>query len=116
MEIKIKPVSGCLQIVLGVFTLGVAPLAVWISQRMWPKSADEQGLITRAGTRIAWDEFSGFKKVITQVGRTAFTTEHYELRGSKGKVIVAPYRLENGSQVFDYIWQRLPQHIRETQP
>jgi hypothetical protein len=54
--------------------------------------------------------------MITRVGRTAFTTEHYELRGSKGKVIVAPYRLENGSQVFDYIWQRLPQHIRETQP
>ena len=115
MEIKPKPVSGCLQIVLGVFTLGIAPLAIWISQRMWPKSVDEQALTTRAGKRIAWNEFTNIKKVITRVGRTAFTTEHYELRGSQGKVIVAPYRLENGSQVFDYIWQRLPPPIREPQ-
>jgi hypothetical protein len=115
MEIKIKPVSGCLQIVLGVFTFGVAPLAAWLNERKWPKSVDEQGLTTRGGTRIAWDEFTNIKKVITRIGRTSTTTEHYELSGSKGKIVVAPYRLENGTQVFEYIWRRLPERIKEPQ-
>src|SRR5215208_5565649 len=113
MDVKIIPVSGCIQIFLGVFTLGVAPLAGWLSQRTWPKSVDEQGLTTRVGTRIAWDEFTKMTKVITRIGRTSNKTEHYELSGSQGKVVVAPYRLENGTQVFDYIWRRLPERIKE---
>ena len=115
MEIKIIPVSGCIQIFLGVFTLGVAPLAGWLSERRWPQSVDEQGLTTRGGTRIAWNEFTKVTKVITRIGRTSNKTEHYELSGSKGKVVVAPYRLEKGSQVFDYIWRRLPERIKEPQ-
>ena len=115
MDVKIIPVSGCIQIFLGVFTLGVAPLAGWLSQRTWPQSVDEQGLTTRGGTRIAWDEFTNVTKVITRIGRTSTKTEHYELSGSKGKVVVAPYRLESGAQVFDYIWRRLPQGVKEPQ-
>jgi len=115
MEVKIIPVSGCLQVFLGVFTLGVAPLATWLNERKWPRSVDEGGLTTRGGTQFAWNEFTGIKKVITQIGRTGHTTEHYELSGSQGKVVVAPYRLENGAQVFDYIWRHLPQAVREPQ-
>jgi hypothetical protein len=115
MEVKIIPVSGCIQIFLGVFTLGVAPLAGWMSQRTWPKSVDEQGLTTRGGTQIAWDDFTKVTKVVTRIGRTSATTEHYELRGSQGKVVLAPYRLENGTQVFDYIWRQLPAQVREPQ-
>jgi hypothetical protein len=115
MEIKIIPVSGCLQILLGAFTFGIAPLAAWINERSWPKSADEQGLTTRGGTRVAWDEFTRITKVITRIGQTSNKTEHYELSSSRGKVVVAPYRLENGGQVFDYIWRRLPEQIKEAQ-
>jgi hypothetical protein len=113
MEVKIIPVSGCIQIFLGVFTLGVAPLAGWLNERKWPKSVDEQGLTTRGGTQIAWEEFTRVTKVFTKIGQTGHTTEHYELSGSGGKVVVAPYRLENGAQVFDYIWRRLPEQIKE---
>ena len=112
MDVKILPVSGCVNIFLGVATFGVAPLAAWINERKWPQSVDEQGLTTRGGTRVAWDEFTEIKKVITRSGQTSNTTEHYELRGSKGKVVVAPYRLENGAQVFDYIWRRLPERLK----
>jgi hypothetical protein len=115
MEVKIIPVSGCIQIFLGVVTFGVAPLAGWLNERKWPKSVDEQGLTTLGGTRIAWDEFTKITKVITRIGQTSNTTEHYELSGSKGKVVVAPYRLENGAQVFDYIWRHLPGGIKEPQ-
>lgn len=115
MEVKIKPVSGCLQIFLGVFTLGIAPLAGWLTQRTWPRAVDEQGVTTRAGTQITWDEFTKITKVITRIAQTGAQTEHYELSGSKGKVVVAPYRLENGAQVFDYIWRRLPERIKQPQ-
>ncbi|HET9906157.1 MAG TPA: hypothetical protein VFQ23_05940 [Anaerolineales bacterium] len=115
MDVKIKPLSGCLQIVLGVLTLGIAPLAAWLNERAWPKSVDEQGLTTRAGTNIAWGDFTKIKKVITKIGQTSTTTEHYELSGPNGKVVVAPYRLENGNQVFDFIWRRLPERIKQPQ-
>ena len=115
MEIKIKPIPGCMQIFLAVFTLGVAPLMQWLSERNWPKSVDEQGLVTRGGTRIAWDEFTRITKVITNIGRTGATTEHYELRYPRGKVVVAEYRLENGRQVFDYLWQHLPEQAKRAQ-
>ena len=115
MDVKILPVSGCVNIFLGVATFGVAPLAAWLNERKWPQSVDEQGLTTRGGTKITWDEFTNIKKVITRIGNTSNTTEHYELSGSKGKVVVAPYRLENGAQVFDYIWRRLPEGIKEPQ-
>jgi hypothetical protein len=115
MEIKILPASGCVQIFLGVATFGVAPLAGWLNERKWPKAVDEQGLTTRGGTKVAWDDFTEIKKVITRIGQTSTTTEHYELRGAQGKVVVAPYRLENGTQVFDYIWRHLPERIKEPQ-
>jgi len=113
MEVKTIPVPGCLQIFLGVFSLGVAPLAGWLSERKWPKLVDEQGIVTRAGTRIAWNEFTKVTRVITRIGRTSNTTEHYELKSPKGKVLVVVFRLENGSQVLDYIWQRLPEQAKQ---
>lgn len=115
MDVKILPVPGCLQIFLGVFTLGVAPLASWLNERKWPQSVDEQGLTTRSGTKVAWHEFTKITRVITRIGRSGQTTEHYELSGSQGKVVVAPYRLENGAQVFDYVWRHLPAGAKEPQ-
>lgn len=115
MEVKTIPVPGCLQIFLGVFTLGVAPLAGWLSERKWPKSVDEEGLVTRGGTRIAWNDFTKITRVITRIARTSNTTEHYELRSPKGKVLVVLFRLENGTQVFDYIWRHLPEQIKQPQ-
>lgn len=113
MEVKIVPVSGCLKVFLGVMTLGVAPLMTWINERNWPGLVDEQGLVTRGGTRIAWNEFTRVTKVFTKVGSTR--TEHLELSFPKGRVVVAAYRLVNGEQVLSYIWQRLPERAKQAQ-
>lgn len=115
MEVKIIPVPGCVQIFLGVLTLGVSSFANWVIERQWPKFIDEYGLTTRSGIRIAWNEFYSIKKVITRVGRTNTRTEHFELSFPKGKVVVAPYRLVNGTQVLDYILQRLPHQFSQEQ-
>jgi hypothetical protein len=113
MEVKIKPLSGCLVVFLAVVTLGVAPLGQWIVQRSWPRRVDEEGLETRGGKRIAWRDFNKVVRVLTQVTRgSSARTEHYELFSAQGKVVVAAYRLENGDQVLDYIWQRLPEEAK----
>ena len=112
MEVKISPVSGCAQIVLGILTLGVFQIAKWLNERHWPKSVNEHGVITRGGTQIAWNEFNKIAKVVTNIGNTGSKTEHYELSSLKGKVVVAIYRLENGAQVFEYIWQHLPEQVK----
>lgn len=113
MEVKIVAVSGCLRVFLGVMTLGVAPLMAWINERNWPNLIDQQGLVTRGGTRIGWNEFTKITKVFTKVGGTE--TEHFELASPKGKVVVATYRLVNGEQVLNYIWQRLPERAKQAQ-
>ena len=115
MDVNIKPVSGCTEVVLGVLTLGVYPLAAWINQRGWPRSVDEQGLVTRGGTRIAWNDFSRITKVVTNINRGAVRTEHFELAYPRGKVVVAPYRLEQGAQVLDYVLQHLPEQAKTPQ-
>jgi hypothetical protein len=114
MDVRIIPLNGCMQVFLGVFTLGVAPLAIWISERSWPKSVDEQGLTTRGGKQIAWNEFTKVTRVLTRVTRgSSSTVEHFELRSSKGKVVVAAYRLVDGEQVLDYIWRHLPEQAKQ---
>ncbi len=109
MEVKKIPLSGCLQVFLAVFTLGVAPLLISMGERNWPKLVDDQGLVTRGGKRIAWNEFTRVTKVVTRIGAGGGTTEHYELRSKQGKVIVPTYRLQDGAQVVDYIVNRLPE-------
>jgi hypothetical protein len=112
MEVKITPVPGCMNIFLTVFTLGVYPLLGWLNQRNWPKSMDDQGLVTRGGSRIAWEKFTKVTRVVTKVARTGPGTEHFELQYSNGKVVLAPYRLQNGSQVLDFVMRHLPEQAK----
>ncbi|MBK8794105.1 MAG: hypothetical protein IPN59_13505 [Holophaga sp.] len=114
MEVKIIPLNGCMQVFLAVMTLGVAPLMVWLNERSWPKSVDEQGLLTRGGVKIPWSDFSKITRVVTRIGNTSSTTEHFELVHPKGKVVVTVYRLENGQKILDYIWQRLPAAAKQS--
>jgi hypothetical protein len=109
MEVKKIPLSGCMQIILAVFSLGIGPLMISMQERSWPQLVDEQGLVTRGGKRIAWNEFTKATKVITRIGSSDGTTVHYELRYPQGKVIVMVHRLQNGQQVADYILNRLPE-------
>ncbi len=113
MDVKIVPTSGCLQVFLGIMTLGIAPLMGWLNERGWPKSVNEQGLTTRGGTQIAWNEFTKVTRVITRIGNTGSTTEHFELSSPKGRVVVAPYRLVDGEKIINYIWQRLPEQAKK---
>jgi hypothetical protein len=108
MEVKVIPLGGCMQVFLGVMTLGVAPLAIYLQMRSWPSLVDEQGLVTRGGKRIAWQEFTKITRVRTQVSSGGSGVEHFELKYAKGKVDVVVYRLVDGQQVLDYVSAHLP--------
>ncbi len=106
MEVQVRPMPGCLMVVLGICTLGVAPLAIKMKEKHWPKTMDEAGMTTRGGKRIEWGEFSEIVKIVTNVDGTV--TERYDLRSPKGTVGVYLARIENAQEAFDYIWERLP--------
>ena len=113
MEVKVNPMPGCLTLILGIFTLGIAPIAIKLKERDWPKSLDKNGLVTRGGKRIEWSEFTKFEKVITNVQGTI--TERYDIHSPKGTVAVVIYRLQEGQQVLEYIWQHLPETLKGEQ-
>ncbi len=110
MDVKIRPLPGCMNVFLAVLTLGVAPLGKWIVERSWPRRVDEEGIETRGGKRIPWASFTRAVRVLTRVTQgSSSTVEHYELHSPQGKVNVAAYRLEDGEAILDYIWQHLPE-------
>jgi hypothetical protein len=112
MEVKIIPLNGCMNVLLAVLTLGVFPLGYYIQTRSWPKWVDEQGLVTRGGKRIAWNEFTKMTRVLTRVTRgSSSTVERFDLFSSKGKVSIVVYRLVDGQAVFDFITQHLPPQL-----
>jgi hypothetical protein len=39
--------------------------------------------------------------------------DHYELTYPKGKMVVAAYCLEKSDQILDYIWQHLPEQVKQ---
>lgn len=112
MEVHVLPLSGCTMFLLGVFTLGIAPIAIKLKERNWPKRVDEQGLLTRGGKFIAWNEFTRIEKVITRIQGSSVTTERYDLHSPKGKVSIVVHRLVDGDKVLQYVWERLPEHAK----
>lgn len=113
MDVEIKPLSGCMVVTLGILTLGLFPVFNWFNTRSWPKLLDEQGLVTRKGTRIPWDQVTKFRKVVTSM--RGATTEHYEMFSPQGKVVVVDYRLVNGGEVLDYIWEHISEEAKQQQ-
>lgn len=107
MIVKVKSISGFLMTFLGVMTLGAAPLAEWVIERGWPKELDGNGLVTRGGKRIAWNEFTRAVKMTMHLEQE--DTLRYDLYSPKGKVVVAGDRLEDSREVLSYIWRCLPE-------
>ncbi len=117
MEVERKPMSGCMKvfvnIFLGIASVGIIPIVKWANDRKWPKSLDEQGLVTHGGKRIAWNEFTKVIEVIALNKATKETLVHHELVSRKGKVPLDTDALVNGQQVSDYIFQHLPAEAKE---
>jgi hypothetical protein len=96
---------------LGVATLGVSPLAIWLSRRRWPRHLDENGMTLASGKFISWNEFTRVRKVRVLGQGGAVLAERYDLRSSAGKASVVTTHLHDGEAVAAYVWEHLPEEV-----
>lgn len=98
--------SGSYKVILwlvGFFTLGIGPLAMWLSTRSWPKELDGEGMTLRNGRRVRWDELTDIRRVtvVNNMGRRI--TGRLDLIFGKTKVQIVPQSLEEGPAIMSYL-------------
>ena len=96
MDVQPYRLSGCLMVFLGVMTLGVSPLFIWLSRRKWPRHLDENGMTLANGNHIPWNEFTRVRKVRVIGQGGALLAERYDLRSTRGKASVVSTHLHDG--------------------
>jgi len=113
MDVQTKGSTTCLMVFLGVLTLGVGPLLVWMQQRNWPRRVDEGGITTRSGKHVPWQSFTHMTYSRTRI-QAGYEVERYDLYGPKIHVIVPTERLVDGPQVVETIFRYLPERVKAT--
>lgn len=113
MDVQTKGSTTCLMIFLGVLTLGIGPLLVWLQQRNWPRRVDAGGITTRGGQHIPWQAFTHMTYSRTRI-QAGYEVERYDLYGPKIHVIVPTERLVDGPLVVETILQHLPEQVKAT--
>jgi hypothetical protein len=110
LQVELVALPWWLMLALGVLSAGVAPLAIWLAERRWPRVIDADGITTRAGVRVRWHEITRVEHVVTIVNRTR--TERWDIHAPGVTVAVVVYRLRAGPHVLDAIMRRVPPHVR----
>ena len=106
ISIEYRPVPGCLLAGMGLLTLGVANLVIWLAARKWPIAADEDGVVLRNGKRVAWSRIRRVFDVTTDQERTVALKMAFEYDGGTWEL---PYqRLVAPQEVLDFIMARVP--------
>jgi|GEM_PF-3555312 len=108
--IEYVKLGGCMGFFLGVMTVGVAPLMIWLTMRKWPVYADNAGVVLKNGTHIPWTRIQRFVHVTTNVSGTVVHKFTFEL--DKGKWELPCERLKEPQKVLDFILPRVPEHAR----
>ena len=83
-----------LLIVGGLFSLGIASLAVWLISLRYPKVIDRDGITTRGGARHDWQ---GLQSLIP------LQSDGFRLEFQSGAVLMLPQFLSNPFAVLDYV-------------
>ncbi len=99
VEVKIGWFYYFLMIVLGLPTLGILALLLWMSTRAWPRTLDRDHLTLRNGTRIPWSECTNVVKQpmgLTQLIFGATTVQVPRISLHKGREVIAWIRQRLG--------------------
>ena len=96
---------------VGVFTLGIGALAMWLAARSWPRVIDQEGITLRSGRRLKWSELSEVRRVraVDSYGRRV--TGSLELIFGKAKAKIVPQSLAEGREVLAYLSRLLGEEI-----
>jgi hypothetical protein len=105
IEIKVKRSYYTRLIPIGIFTLGIGALLMYLEHRRWGQTFDSVGVTRIDGKRFLWSDLQ--KKIFVHWRRYAGgklgPLNHVELKFNNGNVKVFPLMLENASDVMAYI-------------
>jgi hypothetical protein len=91
-------------------TFGVFSLLVSMGERHFIRSMSPQGVITRGGKHIAWNEFTGVTHTRGTMEGVVLSNE-YILKSPRGKVSLPTWRTENAQEARDYMLKYLPSQL-----
>jgi hypothetical protein len=118
IDVQLRPgVHGCITVPLGCLTLGLMPLLQHLGERHFIRQMDEQGVVTRGGTRIAWDEFKHVRRVVSKMGNSSAgsMSDEYILDSPRGRVSLPLWRTSNAQEVRDYALAHVSASVFEQQ-
>lgn len=108
IEVKLRPgVHGCIYWPLAVISLGVIPLAMKAGEKHFIARMDEDGLTTRGGKRIAWDEIERVQRTVGTVKGVRMSDE-LVVHTAKGRVSLPTWRAENAEEALVYFGAHSP--------
>ncbi len=105
IEVKVKSSYYTRLIFIGIFTLGIGALLMYLEHRRWGQTFDSVGVTRIDGTRFLWSDLQ--KKIFVHWRRYAGgrlgPLNYIELEFKDGKASVFPLMLENSRQVMSYL-------------
>jgi len=112
VSIEYIKLGGCLNLFMGVMTLGVANLAIWLSTRKWPVLADDSGVVLGNGKRIPWEKIQRVEHITTSVDGTIAHKFTFILDSGTWTL---PYeRLVTPQPVLDFVMARVPPSAKQS--
>ena len=96
-EIRVSVGFLLVAVGLGLLTFGIAPLAMILSRKSWPRIVDDEGLTLGDGTRIPW-------RACTHVTKVSGSTQ---LVFGGTTVPFPTFSIRRGKQILGDIRQRL---------
>lgn len=115
MEVRLNAFYKFVMWLVGICTLGIGALIMWVMLRRWPKYIDNEGVTLRNGRRFLWSEVDDTKWVTLANYRGNRIGGRLDLVCGTCRIPIVPQSLVNGEQVIDYIGERLGMAVRQPQ-
>lgn len=88
--------AGC----TGCFTIGVAPILMWIVSQRFPRTLDDEGVTLRNGRRLVWRDLKPVRLISRRNPSLVFG---YRFVSADGRRMEIPYAsLENAERLIDF--------------
>jgi hypothetical protein len=113
MEVRLRR-RGCLIAFASVVSLGLVPLVRMFQMRKVIGGMDEDGIVTRGGTRIAWADFTEVRRQIWMF-ESFMQREDYLLRSAKGRAALPAREVLNAEEAVDFLLKHLPPDIKRSE-
>ncbi len=96
------------KILIGIITLGVGFLVLWITERKVPRLLDAKGLTTNGGAQYAWSDLSDWRSIsVVAPYSEQRVSSRCELNFSGKLIPLAPNMFINGQQAIEFVRLRV---------